>query len=211
MATSKNPTRPDEIALTAISAARLSQLTGLSAEKLAGRSVTELRKYLEWEIDPNLLLFRRVCGRVVKHDPVSGDDWGVPGATVHVYDTDVNLFGYFPGGWKFGWYLPFHFRREEIATAVTDACGNFCVWIPRFDIDWVLRWRSERICFPEIFVKPNLGDLLDRLGKVVEVPPHIGPDPGPLDFLRGGIGSAAVLEQAVGAHAARRLQKDLHQ
>jgi hypothetical protein len=203
--------RPDEVALTGTSAARLGQLTGVSPKNLVGRSVAELRKELEWVIDPDLFLFRRVCGRVVKHDPASGEDWGVPGATVHVYDTDVNLFGYYPLGWRFGWFWPFHVRREEIATTVTDACGNFCVWIPRFDIDWVLRWRHERICFPEIFVKPNLRDLLDHLRKVVEVPPHIGPDPGPLDFLRGGIGSAAVLEQAVGVKTARRLQRDVQQ
>src|SRR5205823_966553 len=68
--------RPDEVALTKTSAARLAEITGVSAEKLAGRSVLELRKELEWVIDPNLFEFRRVCGRVVKHDPVSGDDWG---------------------------------------------------------------------------------------------------------------------------------------
>jgi len=203
--------RPDEVALTKTSAARLAEITGVSAEKLAGRSVLELRKELEWVIDPNLFEFRRVCGRVVKHDPVSGDDWGVPGATVHVYDTDVNVFGYFPIGWPFGWFWPFFFRREEIASAVTDACGNFCVWIPRFEIDWVLRWRLERICFPEIFVKPNLRDLLDRLREVVEIPPHIGPDPGPLHFLRGGVASDAVLEQAIGTTAARQIQTDLAQ
>jgi hypothetical protein len=216
MATSKSSPktiRPDEVMLTKISAARLSRLTGVSAEKLAGRNVTDLRKDLEWVIDPNLLLFRRVCGRVVKHDPVSGEDWGVPGATVHVYDTDFNLFGYFPGGWPYGWFWPFFFRREEIATAVTDQCGYFCVWIPRFDIDWILRWRRERICFPEMFVKPNLRDLLERLRHVVEIPPHIGPDPdpGPLHFLKGGVGSAAVLDQAVGPRVARLLRADLHQ
>src|SRR5690242_20878493 len=48
-----------------------------SAEKLIGRNVRDLSKELEWVIDPELLLFRRVCGRVVKHDPLSGDDWGV--------------------------------------------------------------------------------------------------------------------------------------
>ena len=212
MASKVKPKRDvDEVALTAASTARLAQLTGVSAESLAGRSVLQLRKDLEWVIDPDLLVFRRVCGRVVKHDPVSGDDWGVPGATVHVYDTDVNLFGYFPSGWQFGWFWPFFFRREEIASVVTDECGNFCLWIPRFEIDWVLRWRRERVCFPEIFVKPNLRDVLDRLREVVEIPPHIGPDPGPLHFLRGGIGSAAVLEQAVGSRAAGQLQTDLMQ
>jgi len=216
MANTKSATaapHPDAVALTKTSAARLSQLTGVSADKLAGRSIADLRKELEWIIDPNLLLFRRICGRVVKHDPVSGDDWGVPGATVHVYDTDVNLFGYFPVGWHFGWYWPYFWRREEIAHTVTDACGYFCVWVPRFDIDWILHWRRERICFPEIFVKPDLSDILKRLQAYVEVPVHIGPnpDPGPLDFLRTGIGSAAVLAQAVGPQAARQLQADFQQ
>jgi hypothetical protein len=205
-------TTPDKVKLTKISAARLSALTGVEADALAGRTVAELRDKFEWRIDPELLLFRRICGRVVKHDPVSGDDWGVPGATVHVYDTDFNLFGYFPIDWPYGWYWPYFWRREEIGHAVTDACGRFCVWIPRFEIDWILEWRRERICFPDIFIKPNLRDVLDRLREVVEVPPHIPHpgDPGPLDFLRGGIGSAAVLQQAVGPNAARKLAGDLH-
>ena len=203
---------PDQVALTKTAAQRFGQLAGVDHEPLIGRTIAELRKDLEWIVDPSLFLFRKVCGRVVKHDPASGDDWGVPGATVHVYDTDFNLFGYFPIGWQFGWYWPFHWRREQIATAVTDACGNFCVWIPRFDIDWILRWRRERICFGDIFVKPNLRDILDRLREHVEIPPHIGPpDPGPLHFLQGGVGSAAVLEQAVGPAAARRIQADLRQ
>ncbi len=216
MAETKSKTadrRPDEMALTKTSAARLSQLTGIAAESLAGRTIVDLRKEFEWRIDPELFLFRRICGRVVKHDPISGEDWGVPGATVHVYDTEVNLFGYFPFGWQYGWFWPYFFRREEIGHTVTDACGNFCVWIPRFDIEWVLRWRRERLCFPEILVKPNLRDILDRLREVVELPariPHHGPDPGPLDFLRAGIGSPAVLEQTVGPPAARLLQADVH-
>ena len=118
---------------------------------------------------------------------MSGDTWGVPGATVHVWDTDVNLFGYFPGGWPYGWFLPWGWRREEIGTAQTDACGNFCVWIPRFDIDWVLRWRLQRRCYIDVFRRPSIRDILERLREVVELPPHIGPwppDPGPLDFLR---------------------------
>src|SRR5579862_3549273 len=117
MATAKsaNPDRrPDEMLLNKISASRLSSLTGVPAEKLVGRSVADLRKELEWRVDPALWLFRRICGRVVKHDPASGEDWGVPGATVHVYDTDLNIFGYFPPGWPYGWFWPWFWRREEI-------------------------------------------------------------------------------------------------
>jgi hypothetical protein len=43
-----------------------------------------------------LFHFRRVCGRVVKTDPVTGVDH--PFATVHVEDTDCNFFGLVPGG-----------------------------------------------------------------------------------------------------------------
>src|SRR5580765_3590077 len=78
---------PDQVPLTRTAAQRLGQLTGVEAESLVGRSVNELRKELEWIVDPNLFLYRKVCGRVVRPDPSSGDDWGVPGATVHVYDT----------------------------------------------------------------------------------------------------------------------------
>lgn len=74
----------------------------------------------------------------------------MPWATVHVEDTDCSLFGYFPHGWPWSWFLPLLCRREEIATAVTDACGRFCVWIPRWEIDWILRFRREGICLPDI-------------------------------------------------------------
>ncbi len=204
-------TTPDKTPLSKIGAQRLSAITGLKADALAGQTIAGLREKFEWQIDPELFLFRRICGRVVKHDPASGDDWGVPGATVHVYDTDFSLFGYFPIDWPYGWFWPYHWRREEIGHAVTDACGRFCVWVPRFDIDWILRWRRERICFPEIFVKPSLRDVLGRLQEVVEVPPRLPhPDPGPLDFLRGGIGSAAVLRQTVGDKVSRALEGNLH-
>ncbi len=54
---------PDQVPLTRSAAQRLGQLTGLEVESLVGRSVNELRKELEWIVDPNLFLFRKVCGR----------------------------------------------------------------------------------------------------------------------------------------------------
>lgn len=93
-----------------------------------------------------------------------------------------------------------------IATARTDECGRFCVWIPRWDIDWVLRFRRERICFPIIFERPSLRDLLDDL-----IPPRIpfpfpGPDPGPLDgFDRGRL--IRLIEDRAGKSAAARIDR----
>lgn len=179
---------PDERVLTKSQMTRLAAATGVSARELEGRTVAQLRKDLAWSIDLTSLLFRRVCGRVVRTNPATGLDEGVPAATVHVEDTDANFIGYFPGGSPYGWLHGFGVRREEIASVRTDACGNFCVWIPRFDIDWVVRWRIERECYGEVLRKPTLADYLERLRDVIEiperawpVPPRPGPDPAP-DF-----------------------------
>jgi len=60
------------------------------------------------------------------------------------------------------------------------------VWVPRFDIDWVLRWRLERRCLPWLFDRPALIDLIPNLGRLIPKPkfppePLPGPDPVP-DF-----------------------------
>jgi hypothetical protein len=193
--------------LTELAATRLAGVSDVSKDLLIDRSVSELAKLDATFIDPTLLLFRKICGRVVRRDPVSGDDWGVPGATVHVWDTDVNLFASFPQGWPYGWFYPWGWRREQIGSAVTDACGNFCVWVPRFDIDWVLRWRRERHCYFETLRKVSIGDLVERLQPDVEVPPRPGPapDPGPLAFLSTGVGSVGALSAAVGPKVAAEL------
>jgi hypothetical protein len=200
-------TTPEQRPLTPVQAKRLGALSQIEADHLVGKTAIELGKLHPIAIDPGILWFRKVCGQVVRTDPVSGNNWGVPGATVHVYDTDVNLFASFPTGSPYGWFYPWGWRREEIGSAVTDACGNFCVWIPRFDIDWVLRWRRHRHCFFEAFRRVSIRDLVGRLQPIVEVPPHPGPgpDPGPLAFLRAGVGSAQILEQAVGPAISAKL------
>lgn len=53
---------PDQQKLTARQAARLSNLSGVDAKQLQGRSVAELATDLRWQIDPALFLFRRICG-----------------------------------------------------------------------------------------------------------------------------------------------------
>ena len=188
---------PDQIKLTSIQAERLSAMSDVAAQDLAGLTVADIGQKFRFRIDPQLLFFRRVCGKVVKKDPVTGKEYPVPYATVHVEDTDCSLLGFFPAKAKWAWYFPFKCRREVIATAKTDQCGDFCVWIPRWDIDWLLRFRRERVCFPIIFDRPSLRDLITEL-----IPPRIpfpfpepdpdpigprpGPDPAPFGVLDRG-------------------------
>ena len=108
---------------------------------------------------------------------------GVPNATVHVEDTDCSFLGFFPVEGPFSWwwwFWPISCHREEIATTVTDKCGRFCVWIPRWDIDRILRFRLERVCFPEIY-KPTLRNFLEEIGPGPIERPPIRIDPNPPD------------------------------
>src|SRR5690242_7452861 len=129
---------PSTRQLTVKQAQRLASISGVQAEKVRGLTVTQIIDRFRFHIDPLLLMFRRICGQVVKTDPSTGIAYPVPYATVQVEDTDCSLLGYFPPFSNWSWYFPFHCNREVIASARTDACGNFCVWVPRWDIDWVL-------------------------------------------------------------------------
>jgi len=174
--------------LNAIQTNRLAKLTGVNAAELKGQSLATLADRFKWVIDPGLFGFRRICGQVVKWDPVAGEDRPVPFATVHVMDTDCDFLGYFPYGLPWAWCFPIFCHQEELATVVTDECGHFCVWVPWFDIDWVIRWRLERHCYPEIFVKPSLREILEHLGALEVAPrPGPGPDPGPNILKDGGL------------------------
>ncbi len=182
---------PDKIPLSKKSAMRLSALTGVEVKELAGQTVADLSERLRWRVDPALFLFRRICGRVVKRDPVTGELYPVPFANVHVMDTDCSLLGYFPVEWPWGWFFPLFCDTEEIASVRTDACGNFCVYIPRWEIDWILRWRLERICFPDIFLRPSIRDLLEQIPfpepPIIRRPPRPEPDPPPFLLRDGGL------------------------
>jgi hypothetical protein len=141
---------------------------------------------------------RRVCGRVIKRDPVTGEVCYVPGATVRVMDVDVHLFWWYPyPGYPWGWLYPYYpYRREEIATTTTDECGRFCVDIPYLDIDAILRWRLRFYCLPIILPPPRVIDAidlgvkpdlrvypeLDDLPELYPKPPRPRPwpDPGPI-------------------------------
>jgi hypothetical protein len=171
--------QPDQIKLTAIQAERLGAMNDVAAKDLIGLTIAQISDKFRFRIDPMHLFFRKVCGRVVKKDPVTGIEYPVPYATVHVEDTDCSLLGFFPVQAKWAWYFPFRCRREEIASVRTDECGRFCVWIPRWDIDWILRFRHERFCFPIIFERPSIRDLLDDLIPHRIPFPIPQPDPGP--------------------------------
>ncbi len=201
-------TNPDQVPLTKLQAERLSAMTGASVKELAGVRPAELSDEIKWSIDPLHWLYRRVCGRVVKHDPITGNDYPVPNATVHVEDTDCNLILYTPINSKFSWLYPFGCRREELATVTTDECGRFCAWIPRWDIDWILTWRQRRVCFPVIFERPSLRDILEDLQPIPIPKPGPGPDPGPLRLtdLRAGVlgGAGASAGAMLGAASLSR-------
>jgi len=171
---------PDKVKLNRIQAQRLSSLTNVNIKEIEGRDIAQLSESLKWQIDPNFFLFRRVCGQVVRWDAGTGQYQPVPFATVHVMDTECDFLGYFPYQVKWSWLYPIFCYQEEITEVVTDECGKFCVWIPWFDIEWVIRWRLERYCFPEVFVKPNLGELLQSVGVLPK--PGPGPDPGPIEL-----------------------------
>jgi len=201
---------PDARPLNALQAARLAEMSGVSVKELAGQTISALSEKLKWRIDPEHFLFRKVCGKVVKK--VGGVEYPVPFATVIVEDTDCSLLGYFPKAWQWGWFFPLNCRREVLATVKTDKCGRFCVYVPRFDIDWIMRWRRERICFPDIFVRPNIGELIDTPDPRGPFPPR--PDPGP-EFTRltnlrvstvealGGAGGRQLAQRAAELQASR--------
>ncbi len=204
---SASPTQvvvPDRKPITETQAARLAALSGVNAKELGGRPVAEIADRLKWQIDPELLLFRRICGKVVKKDPITGLEYPVPFATVHVEDTDCSFLGFFPVEHPWAWFFPIFCRREEIATVKTDQCGRFCVWVPRWEIDWILRFRRERICFPDIFIKPNIRELLEQVREMPIRPPKPEPDPPPILLKDGGFTLRRV-EEVLGREVTGRL------
>ncbi len=173
-AKSRTQLAPDKAPLTESQATILGSLTGIDASKLKGLSVSEIATQYQWQIDPNFLLFVRVCGQVVKLDPATGNYEPVPFATVYAEETTCSLLGYFPIGPPWAWFFPFLCETHAIAQTTTDPCGNFCIWVPRFIIEWILRFRIERICYLQLFNKPTVASIVAYLQG------HpIGPDPGP--------------------------------
>lgn len=216
---SSNTIDPDRRKLTSLQIKRLSAITDISVETFKGLSVAEISTKFKWRIDPELLFFHKICGKVVKKDPVTGVEYPVPFATVNIEDTDCNLLAYFPIGWQWTWFYPLFCHREVLATVKTDKCGNFCAYVPWFDIDWILRWRKQRVCFPSIFVRPTIADLID-IPELHPIPkpkfPRIPiPDPAPfvnIDQLHlntieaiGGTVARDIVQQVINAQSAQTL------
>jgi hypothetical protein len=81
------------------------------------------------------------------------------------------------------------------------------VFVPRFEIDWILRFRRERICFPDIFVRPNIRDILGLLEERRVIRPH-GPDPDPAPLVtRRGLQSVEQASRLLGTAVADRLAR----
>lgn len=181
----KQSVAPDQQVLNKVQQKRLATLVGIEPKELAEKTVAQLKDHLQWRVDPQLFLFRRICGKVVKKDPITGVEYPVPFATVYVEDTDCSFITYSPPNYNWCWHFPIFCHREILATVTTDACGNFCAWIPNFDIDVIVTWLHERFCYPIIFRRPTLGDLIPYFPdpKPIRWPHGPGPDPGPLDIL----------------------------
>jgi hypothetical protein len=75
---------------------------------------------------------------------------------------------------------------------------------PWFDIDWILRWRRERICFPDIFVRPSISTRLrsPTRSRPRAVRAAREAAPGTIEALAGAQGSAS-RKPCVDAQAAR--------
>ena len=186
----------------------------LDVADLPFRSVDELSRI--WPLK------RRVCGRVIKKDPVTGAICYVPGATVRVLDVDYYLLWWYPyPGYPCGWLFPFWIRRrEEIASTKTDKCGNFCVDIPYLDIDAILRWRLRFRCLWDILRPPRVTDAIDlgvkpdvRFYEELESLPELipkprpWPDPGPvikdIPLRKMSFEGGTILDEAGEAEATR--------
>jgi len=195
---------PERQKLTAMQTQRLASLANVDRAELEGLTIAQASERLKWIIDPQWFWFREICGKVVKRDPVTGGEYPVPFATVNVQDTECDLISYFPVRSPWTWHFPIFCRRETIATVKTDQCGNFCVWVPRFEIEWILRWRELRLCFPVIFNRPMLKDMIPPLQETpVRAPGH--PDPGPLHALTSF--SPSMIEAIAGKAAGQLADK----
>lgn len=189
--TMKGPSLED-LSVTRPQAEHLSSVASVASDELVGRTARDIRDRLADLTEVEFLGFRRVCGRVLKPDPETGERQPVPNATIHVEDTDCSFLGYFPDETPYGWFYPFGCSREEITTTTTDECGNFCVFVPRWDIDRVLRFRRGRLCLPDL-VRPDIRDILERPRFLPEpvFPPRPQPRPDPVPPLEPRLGLEA--------------------
>jgi hypothetical protein len=190
---------PDQIPLTQSQANMLSSLTGIDASKFKGLTVAEIASQYRWQINPDFFLFVQICGQVVYQNPVTGAQYPIPYATVSAEETICSYLGFFPLELPWGWFFPFDCQTVTVGQTTTDGCGNFCLWVPRFEIEWILRFRLERICYIDLFTRPTVGSILTYLQGE---PASATASPTALET---GTALYAKVEQLLGARVAQRL------
>jgi hypothetical protein len=174
----KEKLNPDQVILAEKQQNRFSKLSGIEVNEIKRMSIAQLQDKLKWQLDPRFFFFEKICGKVVKKNHFTGHEYPVPFATVNVFDTDCHIIFYHPHGHPWCWHFPYHYHRELIGKTKTDACGNFCVWVPRFDIDWILHWRKLWHC-DLVFKRPHIIDYIPER----KWPPIPIPDPDPWEEL----------------------------
>jgi hypothetical protein len=171
--------------------ARLADLAGVSLADVEHKSIATLKD--ELAIDAILFQFEQVCGQVVKVDPATGLKYPVAGATVTVNDLECDWLWFFPPGWPWSWgYRLPRCSSVPIGSVQTGPCGEFCILIPRWDIEWIRLWLQERRCFPEILNRPTVAGLLA---------PHLPPNPPDPASLAGLLAAREDLAAAIGPAA----------
>jgi hypothetical protein len=169
---------PDQRPLSGLQIERLAKVVQLDPAVLKGLSYLDVTDKFKWHFEWPWRNHHKICGRVVKKDPVTGEELPVPFATVHVQDTDSSWISYAPKGSDWLWHYPIRQHRDTIATTRTDECGNFCVWVPWYTIEWIRTWHREIICDP--FIRPKIKDYLPPLEfEKPTWPPKFGPGPDP--------------------------------
>ena len=113
---------------------------------------------------------------------MTGVEYPVPFATVHVEDTDCGLVWYGPPGWKWGWFYPLFCHREEITRGQDGRVRPVLRLRPLVRHRLDPRMEEAPSAFPTVFVRPSIADLTGRNGasnpRARAVPPR--PDPGRL-------------------------------
>lgn len=134
---------PEKRELNSLERSRLAELAGLKPEAFCRLTIEEIRGRFGWQIDPRLLLFRRLSGKVLIRDEECGNLVPVDGALVHIESTLSDLLHFADAIEGGGCLLMTHVRRERILSVTSSADGGFSAWIPRFDIESLVRWRAS--------------------------------------------------------------------
>lgn len=191
----------DDQPLNSIQAARLAGITGISARELVGLSLSKIADKFNNRISRETLELKRICGRIVKKNPITGVEEGVPFATIKAYDVDCSFLGYFPKRIRWSWLYPFRCNRELLRTVKTDACGNFCIRLPFFEIDWIVRYRRVHVLLKDMLLKPSLRDLID----VSPIRPTLPNVRRFQDILRQHLPERSIVEQMLGVETVKSL------